>query len=226
MTAESHGFPPLWVYVERIYGDMPRKELPLPDGWEEARDFDGKVYYIDHKTQTTSWIDPRDRWERHRQVQLTFDPWQVSSPDTRQRLRSLIFLFIHPFLLHIINISVSKTSQFHTQSDNWITLFKMATTAKSPHVNFELKIGVVVSESHPCCLFGLCLKFGVKHVDAAFPRNIYLWPLFKSVGVSLINTNIKTTKISKQLNIFFYLTFIYIGSLIEIQNLSSKIDLL
>ncbi|XP_024118146.1 protein KIBRA [Oryzias melastigma] len=40
---------------------MPRKELPLPDGWEEARDFDGKVYYIDHINQSTSWIDPRDR---------------------------------------------------------------------------------------------------------------------------------------------------------------------
>ncbi|XP_076835507.1 protein KIBRA [Brachyhypopomus gauderio] len=40
---------------------MPRKELPLPEGWEEARDFDGKVYYIDHVNQTTSWIDPRDR---------------------------------------------------------------------------------------------------------------------------------------------------------------------
>ncbi|XP_051536997.1 protein KIBRA-like isoform X1 [Myxocyprinus asiaticus] len=40
---------------------MPRNELPLPEGWEEARDFDGKVYYIDHINQTTSWIDPRDR---------------------------------------------------------------------------------------------------------------------------------------------------------------------
>ncbi|XP_034539383.1 protein KIBRA [Notolabrus celidotus] len=40
---------------------MPRKELPLPEGWEEARDFDGKVYYIDHIKQCTSWIDPRDR---------------------------------------------------------------------------------------------------------------------------------------------------------------------
>ncbi|XP_030649348.1 protein KIBRA [Chanos chanos] len=40
---------------------MPRKELPLPEGWEEARDFDGKVYYIDHINKTTSWIDPRDR---------------------------------------------------------------------------------------------------------------------------------------------------------------------
>lgn len=35
--------------------------MPLPDGWEEARDYDGKVYYIDHINQCTSWIDPRDR---------------------------------------------------------------------------------------------------------------------------------------------------------------------
>lgn len=41
--------------------DMPRSELPLPEGWEEARDYDGKVYYIDHINQCTSWIDPRDR---------------------------------------------------------------------------------------------------------------------------------------------------------------------
>lgn len=40
---------------------MPRQELPLPEGWEEARDYDGKVYYIDHATKTTSWVDPRDR---------------------------------------------------------------------------------------------------------------------------------------------------------------------
>ncbi|NXD89504.1 WWC2 protein, partial [Chaetorhynchus papuensis] len=45
---------------------MPRRagngQLPLPDGWEEARDYDGKVFYIDHNTKQTSWIDPRDRW--------------------------------------------------------------------------------------------------------------------------------------------------------------------
>ncbi|XP_069487573.1 protein WWC2 [Ambystoma mexicanum] len=43
---------------------MPRKgtgQLPLPDGWEEARDYDGKVFYIDHTNKQTSWIDPRDR---------------------------------------------------------------------------------------------------------------------------------------------------------------------
>lgn len=43
---------------------MPRPELPLPEGWEEARDFDGKVYYIDHTNRTTSWIDPRDRYTK------------------------------------------------------------------------------------------------------------------------------------------------------------------
>lgn len=36
-------------------------ELPLPPGWEEARDYDGRVFYIDHNTRQTSWIDPRDR---------------------------------------------------------------------------------------------------------------------------------------------------------------------
>nr|XP_012640306.1 protein WWC3 [Microcebus murinus] len=36
-------------------------ELPLPSGWEEARDYDGRVFYIDHNTRQTSWIDPRDR---------------------------------------------------------------------------------------------------------------------------------------------------------------------
>uniref|UniRef100_A0A8C5WFJ5 WW and C2 domain containing 1 n=1 Tax=Leptobrachium leishanense TaxID=445787 RepID=A0A8C5WFJ5_9ANUR len=43
---------------------MLRKELPLPQGWEEARDVDGKIYYIDHTNKTTSWIDPRDRYTK------------------------------------------------------------------------------------------------------------------------------------------------------------------
>eukprot|EP00057_Strongylocentrotus_purpuratus_P030100 XP_780710.3 PREDICTED: protein KIBRA [Strongylocentrotus purpuratus] len=43
---------------------MPRTregEFPLPGGWEEACDGDGKVYFIDHSTRKTSWMDPRDR---------------------------------------------------------------------------------------------------------------------------------------------------------------------
>ncbi|KAF9793647.1 hypothetical protein SFRURICE_002006 [Spodoptera frugiperda] len=44
---------------------MPRRrngEIPLPDGWDYARDFDGKLYFIDHNSRKTTWIDPRDRW--------------------------------------------------------------------------------------------------------------------------------------------------------------------
>lgn len=44
---------------------MPRRrngEIPLPDGWDVAQDFDGKVYFIDHNTRKTTWVDPRDKW--------------------------------------------------------------------------------------------------------------------------------------------------------------------
>ncbi|ERL91241.1 hypothetical protein D910_08576 [Dendroctonus ponderosae] len=43
---------------------MPRKrngEIPLPDGWDFGRDYDGKIYFIDHNSKKTTWIDPRDR---------------------------------------------------------------------------------------------------------------------------------------------------------------------
>lgn len=66
MTEKSDSVPSLWFCLEKssLHGDspdMPRKELPLPQGWEEAKDFDGKIYYINHIEQSTSWIDPRDR---------------------------------------------------------------------------------------------------------------------------------------------------------------------
>ena len=32
---------------------------PLPEGWDMGRDYDGKVYFIDHRSQTTTWLDPR-----------------------------------------------------------------------------------------------------------------------------------------------------------------------
>lgn len=34
----------------------------LPDGWDIATDYDGKIYYIDHVNKKTTWIDPRDRF--------------------------------------------------------------------------------------------------------------------------------------------------------------------
>lgn len=34
-------------------------EIPLPKGWDVGRDFDGKIYYIDHNNKKTTWRDPR-----------------------------------------------------------------------------------------------------------------------------------------------------------------------
>ncbi|XP_069903389.1 transcriptional coactivator YAP1-like [Oryctolagus cuniculus] len=33
-------------------------ELPLPAGWERTSDYDGLLFYIDHDTNQTSWMDP------------------------------------------------------------------------------------------------------------------------------------------------------------------------
>ncbi|XP_058798936.1 protein kibra [Phymastichus coffea] len=46
---------------------MPRRrngEIPLPEGWDVAHDYDGKMYFIDHNTRKTTWIDPRDRFTK------------------------------------------------------------------------------------------------------------------------------------------------------------------
>ncbi|XP_075258712.1 E3 ubiquitin-protein ligase NEDD4-like [Convolutriloba macropyga] len=37
----------------------PHNTNPLPAGWEERATKDGKVFYVDHNTQATSWEDPR-----------------------------------------------------------------------------------------------------------------------------------------------------------------------
>jgi len=35
--------------------------LPLPDDWEEKQTSDGQIYYIDHVSKCTTWIDPRPK---------------------------------------------------------------------------------------------------------------------------------------------------------------------
>ena len=36
-------------------------DIPLPPGWDFGRDYDNKLYFIDHNSQKTTWVDPRDR---------------------------------------------------------------------------------------------------------------------------------------------------------------------
>jgi hypothetical protein len=35
------------------------KSLPLPLGWEERRTPEGRRYFLDHRTRTWTWLDPR-----------------------------------------------------------------------------------------------------------------------------------------------------------------------
>jgi len=48
-----------WTQETRWH--KPNALVPLPSGWEEARDAEGRIYYIDHATRSTSWTDPRRR---------------------------------------------------------------------------------------------------------------------------------------------------------------------
>ena len=37
----------------------PSDAVPLPQGWEERQTADGRPYFVDHNSRTTTWLDPR-----------------------------------------------------------------------------------------------------------------------------------------------------------------------
>ena len=43
------------------HGPASSGSAPLPTGWDVGKDYDGKIYYIDHNTKKTTWVDPRER---------------------------------------------------------------------------------------------------------------------------------------------------------------------
>jgi hypothetical protein len=57
-------------------------EIPLPQGWELGRDYDGKVYFIDHNSKKTTWVDPRDRFVNILDtINLNYSLWAHPSND-------------------------------------------------------------------------------------------------------------------------------------------------
>ena len=42
---------------------MSSQDSSLPEGWEERRTGEGRAYYVDHNTQTTSWDHPNSQRE-------------------------------------------------------------------------------------------------------------------------------------------------------------------
>ena len=43
------------------HGPASSGSVPLPSGWDVGKDYDGKIYYIDHNNKKTTWVDPRER---------------------------------------------------------------------------------------------------------------------------------------------------------------------
>jgi len=39
-------------------GVSSQQPCPLPDGWEERKTENGRLYYVNHKTKTTQWVKP------------------------------------------------------------------------------------------------------------------------------------------------------------------------
>lgn len=39
-------------------GVSSQQPSPLPDGWEERKTENGRLYYVNHKTKTTQWVKP------------------------------------------------------------------------------------------------------------------------------------------------------------------------
>lgn len=54
-------------------------ELPLPPGWEQRCDLQGRVYYIDHNTRTTTWQRPTAESMR------TYHVWQSQQNQVMQQ---------------------------------------------------------------------------------------------------------------------------------------------
>ncbi|KAF9241124.1 hypothetical protein BU15DRAFT_87357 [Melanogaster broomeanus] len=54
LSTESPSHSPQPASSSGIYADV-----PLPEGWEERRTPEGRPYFVDHRTRSTTWNDPR-----------------------------------------------------------------------------------------------------------------------------------------------------------------------
>jgi len=57
---------------------------PLPVGWEERSTADGRMYFIDHNSKTTTWIDPRDSQQKDSLASKQILPQPAASRETVQ----------------------------------------------------------------------------------------------------------------------------------------------
>lgn len=83
--------------------DFENEEEPLPEGWQERLDANGRIFYVDHTNRRTQWERPTVPVEvgaRQRRVQMESDRRRMMAQTLARRnpgmsgseVRSLIFL--------------------------------------------------------------------------------------------------------------------------------------
>ncbi|KAM9476123.1 membrane-associated guanylate kinase, WW and PDZ domain-containing protein 1-like isoform 3-T4 [Clarias gariepinus] len=69
---------------------------PLPDNWEMAYTENGEVYFIDHNTKTTSWMDPRCQDKQQKPLEECEDDEEGVHTEETELDRNLIELELPP----------------------------------------------------------------------------------------------------------------------------------
>ena len=121
---ENPSAPPIYMINEALVSDNdnaeeePELSEPLPPGWESRTSPSGRVYYINHTGQTTSWTDPRSG----REVQEPEAPEEEQNPafrplpdgwEERETPNGNIF-----YVDHVNKITTWKDPRLDTAHDN------------------------------------------------------------------------------------------------------------
>lgn len=59
----------------------------LPEGWEVLFDVNGKRFFVDHNTRTTTWDDPRDLIKMKKKVDSKKQSRAVSRRGSRSNIQ-------------------------------------------------------------------------------------------------------------------------------------------
>jgi hypothetical protein len=101
--------------------------LGLPAGWEKwERNFDGKIYYVDHKNEKNQWEDPSGGKSRNAKL-MTYNtnffifcetPDCCSDPMRPERDQVFTIIYIHDLVSHRVNyfsnpLSLAPTNNLH-----------------------------------------------------------------------------------------------------------------
>lgn len=101
--------------------------LGLPAGWEKCeRNFDGKIYYVDHKNEKHQWEDPSGGKSRNAKL-MTYNtnffifcetPDCCSDPMRPERDQVFTIIYIHDLVSHRVNyfsnpLSLAPTNNLH-----------------------------------------------------------------------------------------------------------------